>query len=99
MNAEVNSMTEAIVTACVTGGLALVGTAVTAWAAARRTRGGMETRLELMNQELTHLTAAIGRSNDFAGRIPVLEERVTELTRRIELLERSGRRDNDRPNV
>ena len=99
MNAEVNDMTEAILTACVTGGLALIGTAVTAWAAARRTRSGMETRLELMNQELTHLTAAVGRSNEFAGRIPVLEERVTELTRRIELLERSGRRDNDKQNV
>lgn len=40
--------------------------------------------------EIKHLSEEVAYHNNFARRMPVLEEQVTQLTRRIENLERKG---------
>ena len=81
-----------IVTALISGFLTLAGTAVTAWAAAGKTRSGLETGLALLEQKLTGLTEEQKRITDSLKRIPVLEERMEGLSTRQSRLEADGRK-------
>lgn len=79
-------MTEIIV-ALITGGLALVGVMITN----SRSNSKIEQRLEI-NQAVTdtkleNLTAEVKKHNDFASRLPVVEEQIKVINHRIEDLE------------
>lgn len=79
-------MTEIIV-ALITGGLALVGVIITN----SRSNSKIEQRLEI-NQAVTdtkleNLTAEVKKHNDFASRLPVVEEQIKVINHRIEDLE------------
>lgn len=73
-------MTEAIVVAIITGGLTLAGVI----AANGKSQAVMETRLE-------ELTREVQLHNNFARRMPVVEEQIKELEHRMYNLERGGR--------
>lgn len=79
-------MTEIIV-ALITGGLALVGVIITN----SRSNSKIEQRLEI-NQAVTdtkleNLTTEVKKHNDFASRLPVVEEQIKVINHRIEDLE------------
>ena len=73
-------MTEAIVVAIITGGLTLAGVI----AANGRNQAVMETKLE-------ELTREVQLHNNFARRMPVVEEQIRGLEHRMCNLERGGR--------
>ena len=83
-------MTETILAALITGGLSLLGVL----AAGNRSARAMEARLEkaqaVTDTTLEELTRAVRIHNNFAMRVPVLEEQLKAAERRISQLEHRG---------
>lgn len=86
-------MNELLVTA-LSGLLTLIGVCVTAWASAKKTRDQVADRLRVAqavtDTKLDDLTREVRAHNDFASRIPVLEEQVKVINHRIADLEKGG---------
>jgi len=80
-------MTESVLTALITGGLALAGVIVTNLAAAERTRESIRTAQAVTDTKLETLTAEVRRHNSFAEKIPRLEQQMREIERRVGALE------------
>ena len=82
-------MTETILAALITGGLSLLGVL----AAGNRSARAMEARLEkaqaVTDTKLEELTREVRIHNNFAMRVPVLEEQLKAAERRISQLEHS----------
>ncbi len=76
----------------ITGVLTLIGVCVTAWAGARQTRDSVSNQLTtaqaVTDCKLAQLTAEVRRHNDFARRMPVIEEQLRALSRRLEEVEK-----------
>ena len=83
-------MTETILAALITGGLSLLGVL----AAGNRSARAMEARLEkaqaVTDTKLEELTREVRTHNNFAMRVPVLEEQLKAAERRISQLEHRG---------
>ena len=73
-------MSDAAIT-LITGLLTLIGVCVTAWASAQKTRDAVSDRL----------VREVREHNNFARRMPVAEEQIRALDRRLTALERGGR--------
>lgn len=69
-------MTEAIVTALITGGVTLIGVAISN----SKTQAVMETKVD-------ELTREVREHNNFARRMPVVEEQIKVINHRLEDLE------------
>lgn len=80
-------MTEAILVALVTGGLSLLGVILTSGATARRVDFALEKAQAITETKLEALTREVREHNGFARRMPVAEERLNDLLRRVEALE------------
>ena len=80
-------MTESIIVALITGGLSLVGVVVTCLATARKTEKAQEISQAVMRKEITELTREVRAHNNFAQRMPVVEEQIRVINHRIEDLE------------
>lgn len=81
-------MSESIIVAIITGGLSLIGTIVSN----NRTAQSMDAKLDkqqaVTETKLEELTREVREHNDFAQRIPVLEEQIKVANHRIEDLEK-----------
>lgn len=80
-------MTEAIIVALITGGLSLAGVVVTCLVTARKTEKAQEVSLAVMRTEITELTREVRAHNNFAQRMPVVEEQIKSINHRIDDLE------------
>ncbi len=80
-------MTE-ILTALITGGLALIGVVVSNLAAARKTDANIRTAQAVTDTKLEELTREVREHNNFARRVPVLEEQMRAANHRINDLEK-----------
>lgn len=87
-------MTEAIIVALITGGLALIGTVVSVSASNRKATqemtASMQTAQKVTDVKIEELTREVRKHNDFAERIPVLEEKIKVANNRIADLEKAG---------
>ncbi len=83
---------EAIITALITGGLALLGVIITNRSSERRTQQNIRTAQAVTDTKLDELTREVRMHNNFAQRVPVLEEKVKSATDRLERLEELQRR-------
>lgn len=85
-------MTEAIIVAFITGGLALIGTVVSVVSSNRKTtqamQATMQTAQKVTDVKIEELTREVRKHNDFAERIPVLEEKIKVANNRISDLEK-----------
>lgn len=72
-----------IIVAIITGGLALLGTAI-------GTFSGIKANQKVMGVKLEELTREVREHNGFARRVPVLEEQMKVANHRIEDLERKN---------
>ncbi len=81
------TMSEAIVVALITGGLSLVGVVVTCLATAKKTERAQEVAQAVMRTEITELTREVRTHNNFAQRMPVVEEQIKVINHRIDDLE------------
>ncbi len=71
-------MSETIITALITGGLTLLGVLISN----SRSQAVTETKIE-------ELTREVREHNNFAKRMPVVEEKISVINHRIEDLERN----------
>ncbi len=81
-------MTDTVISALITGGLTLAGVFVTSFAQLHRVEQSLSRAQAVTDTKLTELTREVHEHNDFARRIPVLEEKLSAASRRIEELER-----------
>lgn len=80
-------MTEAIIVAIITGGLSLVGVVVSTRATSRKTDESIRTMQAVTDAKLEELTREVREHNNFARRMPVVEEQIKVINHRIEDLE------------
>ena len=94
-------MSEAIITAIITGGLALIGV----WLTNRKSTADLFAKLDKQSElsdakldkeiavvktEISTLSAEVRKHNAFAERIPILEEKAKSADRRLTDLEHKG---------
>lgn len=84
-------MTESIIVALITGAFTLVGTIIATRASAKKTDKTIQTTLQtaqaVTDVKIDELTREVREHNNFARRVPVLEEQSKDFRRRIERLE------------
>lgn len=80
-------MTEAIIVALITGGLSLAGVVSTCLATSKKNEKHQEIAQAVMKTELAELTREVREHNNFAQRMPVVEQEIKSINRRIGILE------------
>ena len=80
-------MSEAIIVALITGGLALLGTIITNNRNARELDHKLDKKQAVTDAKLEELTREVREHNNFARRVPVLEEKMNVANHRIKKLE------------
>lgn len=80
-------MGEAIIVAVITGGLSFLGTLITVIFTNQRTVNSMQTDMAVMNQRLDDLTQEVREHNNFARRMPVVEQQIKNIEKRLDDLE------------
>ena len=80
-------MTESIMVALITGGLSLLGVMVSSRAQAKKTDQNIQTAMAVTDTRLAELTREVREHNNFARRMPVVEEQIKVINHRIEDLE------------
>ena len=85
-------MSEAIIVAVITGGLSLIGVIVSNNRTAQSMDKSMDAKLDkqqaVTETKLEELTREVRAHNNFAQRVPVLEEQIKVANHRIEDLEK-----------
>ena len=80
-------MSEAILVALITGGLSLTGVVVTCLATARKTEKATAVAQAVTDTKIEELTREVRAHNNFAQRMPVVEEQIKVINHRIGDLE------------
>lgn len=83
-------MSDAVTVALITGGLTLIGTIITVIATSRKTNVAMQVSQAVTDTKIEALTAEVKKHNDFASKIPVVEEQIKVINHRIDDLEKKG---------
>ena len=81
-------MSESILVALITGGMSLLGVVITNFAAARKNEAAIRTAQAVTDAKLETLTREVRDHNQFARRMPVVEEQIKVINHRIGDLER-----------
>ncbi len=80
-------MTEAIIVALITGGMSLLGVLITSRQTAKDVAAKLDKQQAITDTQLEELTREVREHNNFARRVPVLEEQIKVANHRIEDLE------------
>lgn len=80
-------MSDAVISALITGGLALAGVIITVWASNSRLQHKIELSQAVTDTKLEELTREVREHNNFARRVPVMEEQLKVVNHRISDLE------------
>lgn len=80
-------MNEAIVVAIITGGMSLVGVIVTSLVTARKSENAIKIAQAVTDTKIQELTREVREHNNFAKRMPVVEEQIKVINHRIDDLE------------
>lgn len=78
---------EAIITAIITGGLALIGVIITNTSSNRRVEAKLEKSQAVTDTKIEELTREVREHNNFAKRMPVVEEQIKVINNRVKDLE------------
>lgn len=84
-------MPEAVLAAAVTGILSLIGTVIAVLAANNKTNNKLEVALAVTDTKIDELTREVREHNNFARRMPVVEEQIKVINHRIEDLKNDGK--------
>ena len=84
-------MDSSIIVAAITGGLALVGVVISNIFAASRTQTQISTAQAVTDTKLEELTREVRMHNNFAQRVPVIEEQMKVVNHRVEDLEKADK--------
>lgn len=80
-------MSEAILVALITGGLSLAGVVITCLATAKKNETTMKVAQAVTDTKIAELTREVRQHNNFAQRMPVVEEQIKVINHRLEDLE------------
>lgn len=80
-------MTEAIIVALITGGLSLAGVVITCMVTAKKTNTAMQVSQAVTETKIDELTREVRLHNNFAQRVPVMEEQIKVINHRLSDLE------------
>lgn len=84
-------MSEAIIVAIITGGLALLGTIITNNKNARDMDAKLDKQQAINTEKIEELTREVREHNNFAKRMPVVEEQIKVINHRISDLEEGAK--------
>ena len=84
-------MDSSIIVAVITGGLALIGVVISNIFAANRTQTQISTAQAVTDTKLEELTREVRMHNNFAQRVPVIEEQMKVVNHRVEDLEKADK--------
>ena len=87
-------MVESILTALIAGGLALIGTVITVAAASRKTEQHIKTHQAVTDEKIAELTREVREHNNFARRMPVVEEKIKNIESKVKNLEMRESHEN-----
>lgn len=82
---------DAIIVALITGGCSVVGVIITTLTTSRRTEQKMATAQVVTDTKIEELTREVREHNNFAKRVPVLEEQIKVANHRIADLEEASK--------
>ena len=82
---------ESIIVAIITGGLALIGVIISNNSAANKTQAQISTAQAVTDTKLEELTREVREHNNFAKRVPVIEEQMKVVNHRVEDLEKADK--------
>lgn len=77
--------------ALITGGVSLLGTVITILATSSKTAQDMKINQAVTDTKIEELTREVRRHNNFAERMPVVEEQIKVINHRLEDLENDGK--------
>ena len=80
-------MSEAIVVALITGGMSLIGVIITCLVTARKSENAIKIAQAVTDTKIQELTREVREHNNFARRMPVVEEQIKVINHRIDDLE------------
>lgn len=78
---------ESIISALVAGGLTLIGTVLTVSSGQKKTEQKLQTAQAVTDCKIDELTREVRLHNNFAQRVPVMEEQIKVINHRIAYLE------------
>ncbi len=82
---------EAIITAIISGGLALVGVIFSNMQSNKKIEVHLDKQQAVMDTKIDELTREVRMHNNFAQRVPVIEEQIKVINHRINDLEKGGK--------
>lgn len=77
-----------IITAIITGGLSLIGVVFSNISSNRKIENQLDKQQAVMDTKIEELTREVREHNNFAKRMPVVEEQIKVINHRLEDLER-----------
>lgn len=80
-------MEDTIIVAIITGGLSLVGVVISSIASTRRMDSNLKTSQAVTETKIDELTREVREHNNFARRMPVVEEQIKVINHRVADLE------------
>lgn len=83
-------MSEAIIVALITGLLSLAGVVITCIVTAKKTNTTMQVAQAITDTKIEELTREVRLHNNFAQRMPVVEEQIKVINHRLTDLERES---------
>ena len=81
-------MSEAILVALISGGLSLLGVILSGWMTGRKQEQALKIAQAVTDTKIEELTRAVREHNDFARRMPVVEEQIKAVTGELRELRR-----------
>lgn len=84
-------MDASIIVALVTGGFTLLGTVITVIMTSKKTDETFRVAQAKMETQLTELTREVREHNNFARRMPVVEEQIKVINHRLDDIERGNK--------
>ena len=79
---------ETIIGCIITGVLSLIGVMITNTSSNRKVESNLEKNQAVTDTKLEELTEEVRKHNSFATRIPVLEEKVSNIDERLKKIEK-----------
>ena len=76
-----------IIVAIIVGGLSLVGVILTNASSNKKVESKIETAQAVTDTKIEELTREVREHNNFARRVPVVEEQIVDINRRLDELE------------
>lgn len=87
-------MTEAITVALITGGLSLIGVIIASISGNRRAEEKLRVAQAITDAKIEELTREVRKHNNFAEKVPVIQEQIKVVNHRLADLEDIERNDH-----